>query len=436
MTISDNFRRSVLRWVPIIAIAAFSSSGFAAETLEQAWNVAVAIDHGQAAVRADTEATRQDELAARALRLPTLQAQATQIHVDTPPQTIVQLPAFGLDLPIGADRDVGIGGLVASMPLFTSGRISHAIGAARAGVAVAENRESSAARDLRLHVAQRYFDVLKAERVLAVTRDAQTSLQAHARDVGNLFKQGYVPKKDQLSVEVMVADVSQQVRQGENRLDLARAAYNRQLGRELDNPVLLADRGPAPHAAGDLVALTRQALAQREEIKALDSAAEANDALAASKRAENLPSLALAGGYLHWDSDRLPSDGSWAVAATLSWRLFDGGRTRAEAGRYTRQAEAARERREEARSLVELDVRRAWLAQGDATDRLAVAHGALDAAAENLKVARSRYREGLGTNADVLDAERENTAAETRFQIARYDAAFARIDLDRAVGSL
>lgn len=409
---------------------------FAAETLEQAWQASAAGDHTQAAARADTEAARQGELRAKALRLPTLEASATRLHVDAPPQAIVQLPAFGLSLPLVADQNLGVNGVAASLPLFTSGRIHNAIGAAQAGVAAAESRETASAQDQRLQVANRYFDVLKSERLLAVTRDARTSLEAHARDVGNLHAKGYVPKKDLLAVQVVLADVSQQVRQAENRLDLARAAYNRQLARELDASVDLADREPAPRSSDELATLTREALATRAEIRIFGSLANANERLAASKRAENLPSLALVGGYAHWNSDTLGSDGSWVVGATLSWKFFDGGRTRAEASQYARQAEAARERGAEARSLIELDVRRAWLAQGDADDRLGVAEGALEAAAENLRVARSRYREGLGTNADVLDAERENSAAETRFQIARYDAAFAVIDLDHALGRL
>jgi len=359
-----------------------------------------------------------------------------KLHLDAPPQAIVQLPTSGLSLPLAADQNLAIGGVAGSLPLFTSGRISNAIDAAQAGVAAAESRETASAQDLRLQVAHRYFDVLKAERLLVVTRDARTSLDAHARDVGNLYAKGYVPKKDLLAVEVVLADVSQQVRQAENRLDLARAAYNRQLGRELDARVELADREPTPRSTEELATLTREALAGRAEIRALGSLADADDRLAASKRAENLPSLALVGGYAYWNSDTLGSDGSWVVGATLSWNFFDGGRTRAEASQYTQQAKAARERGAEVRSFIELDVRRAWLAQGDADDRLGVARGALGAAAENLRVARSRYREGLGTNADVLDAESENSAAETRFQIARYDAAFAAIDIDHALGRL
>lgn len=421
-------------WVAALAALCIAVPALAAETLEQAWQASETTDHVQAAARADSEAARQGERRAKALRLPTLEASATRLHVDAPPQAIVELPAFGLSLPLAADQNLSVGGVAASLPLFTSGRIRNAIGAAQAGVAAAEGREAATAHDLRLQVAQRYFDVLKAERVLTVTRDARTSLEAHARDVGNLHARGYVPKKDLLAVQVVLADVSQQVRQAENRLDLARAAYNRQLARELDARVELADREPSPRAADELAALTREALARRAEIRVLGSLAEANDRLAASKRAESLPSLALVGGYAQWNSDILGSDGSWVVGATLSWKFFDGGRTRAEASQYAHQAEAARERGAEARSLIELDVRRAWLAQGDADDRLVVARGALEAAAENLRVARSRYREGLGTNADVLDAERENSAAETRFQIARYDAAFAAIDLDHAIG--
>lgn len=433
---SNLFPKLLLTGLLVFAGGLWATPIHAAETLEQAWATAAANDHGQAAMRADTEVARADQRATLALRWPTVQAEAAKLQIDKPPQALVQLPAFGLTLPITADRTIGLGGVLASVPLFTSGRISHAIGAARAGVLAAESQEKGSSSALRLQVAQRYFDVLRAQHVLAVMNDAQASLEAHARDVGNLYAKGYVPRKDLLGVQVMLADVSQQVRESMSQLDLAQAAYNRQLDRPLDSPVNLVDRGPTGHVAEDPATLTQQAMTQREELKALDSAAQANDNMAASKLAENLPSLALVGGYARWDSTQLGSAGSWVVGATLSWKFFDGGRTRAEASHYTQQAVAVREREQEARSLIRLDVRRAWLSTNDASDRMQVAHEALGAASENLHVARSRYREGLGTNADVLDAERENSAAEARYYLARYAAAYAEVDLNRAIGNL
>jgi len=57
-------------------------------------------------------------------------------------------------------------------------------------------------------------------------------------------------------------------------------------------------------------------------------------------------------------------------------------------------------------------------------------------AEENLRVVRDRYRNGEGTNSDVLDAEALRTASLGNLDTARYDASLAELSLARAVGSL
>ena len=55
---------------------------------------------------------------------------------------------------------------------------------------------------------------------------------------------------------------------------------------------------------------------------------------------------------------------------------------------------------------------------------------------ENLRVVRDRYRNGEGTNTEVLDAEALRALSRSNFDTARYDAALAELRLARAVGSL
>jgi outer membrane protein len=55
---------------------------------------------------------------------------------------------------------------------------------------------------------------------------------------------------------------------------------------------------------------------------------------------------------------------------------------------------------------------------------------------ENLRVVRDRYRNGEGTNTDVLGAQALSNQSKQNYDNARYDIELSRIRLARAVGLL
>jgi outer membrane protein TolC len=115
---------------------------------------------------------------------------------------------------------------------------------------------------------------------------------------------------------------------------------------------------------------------------------------------------------------------------------FDAGRARHAASALQQRSVAAARERDHARSLIELDVRRAWLDAGAARTRVEVTEDAVVQAEENLRVVRDRYRSGEGTNTEVLDAEALRAQSVGNFDNARYDAAVAQFRLSRALAEL
>jgi outer membrane protein len=67
---------------------------------------------------------------------------------------------------------------------------------------------------------------------------------------------------------------------------------------------------------------------------------------------------------------------------------------------------------------------------------VAVSERAVDAARENEKVSRDRYREGVASSSDLLDAEVKSLRAALDRTDARARLLLARTNLDRAVGRL
>ena len=90
----------------------------------------------------------------------------------------------------------------------------------------------------------------------------------------------------------------------------------------------------------------------------------------------------------------------------------------------------------DAATYSDLEVRREWLAVDEAAQRRDTTAAALGQADENLRVARDRYRNGVGTHTEVLDAEALRSLTDTNHLNALYDQHLARLRLKKAVGEL
>ncbi len=410
------------------------------ETLEQAWDVAVAVDHSLEAVHSQSLAAEQTLSAAEATLWPNIGLAAAYTQLDDVPEVgqtdlKLALSQFG----IASDDNFYAAQAQVNIPLYTSGRISRGIDAANAALNAVRSQERGAIQDIKLAVAEAYVLVLRAEHAVAVAQTNIKSLGAHAQDVQRLHKKGLVPKNDVLAAAVALADARQKGITANNALDIARAAYNRRLGRPLQSPVALQEVMPqlAPAIVeNDIKKLFELALGQRTELIQLAEQAQALHHRAAGTRAEGHPQIGLTGAYTYLENSILDDENVMSASIVLKWTLFDAGVIKNRAGAYTHQATALMQTREELSSIIELQVRRLWLDVNETRLRIEVTQEAIGQAEENLKVAKNRYRSGLGNNTEVLDAETLRSLSRSNHNNARYDAALAKLRLARAVGVL
>ncbi|MES2075681.1 MAG: TolC family protein [Pseudomonadota bacterium] len=417
-------------------ILALCGRSMAAETMEQAWANALQVDHGLAAAGQREEAARHGLAASEARRLPTVNLNAGYTRLQSEPAAAINIPALHLNgLPFAQDESYSAG-VSFSAPLFTAGRISNGIAAAGAMTDAARAASQMGRNELKLAVAEAYVGVLRAQRLNAVAVSHVKSIERHADDVGQLFKQGYAARHDLLAAQVALADARQQALQGANAVALAGAAYNRLLGRAQDQSVDLAELSDAAPAGADLAALIAAGRGQRSELGQLSAQETALRRQSASVAAQRAPQVGVSGGWGKLQNRYLVEDKGWWIGVALKWELFDGGLVKREAAQLGANAQAVAELRAEASDKIELQVRQSWLRLQEAAARIEVARAALAQADETLDLSRERYRAGLAPNSEVLDAETRRMGAYANRDNAFYDRALAQLRLQYASGRL
>jgi len=422
----------------VAVVAALAATAARAETLQDAWALALANDRGLAAVRSQAEAAQLDAAAARAQRWPTLAVGGSYTWLDDAPAFDFSFTGLPIRPPeIFDGDDFAMGAATISVPLFTGGRLSSGIAAAEARGRGAGAQALGAEQDVRLAVADSYVNVLRARKTLGVADSNVRTLEALASDIGAMFERELVPKNDLLAVQVALADARQNRLRAANAAEISQAAYNRRLGEPLDRPAVIEEVVPAPEALpAELEVLVQQALDRRTELAALGDQARAYGQLAKVERSRVLPQVSVSGGYNYLEN-RFLDDEEFAMAGVgVQWALFDGGVSRKRAAALERSRRATEEQRADVESLIALQVRQAWLDVDETQQRVRVTADAVGQAEENLRIARERYGVGLGTQTQLLEAETLRVQALTNRDNAALDAGLARLRLARAVGSL
>lgn len=410
-----------------------------AESLGQAWEAALANDRTLEAAAARLGAADASLEAARAERRPIVAATGMIMRFDETPAFDFSGIGVPAQLPLFGGRAWRVSDARVSIPIYAGGGIGAGISAASAQLSARQSESAALALDVKLSVAENYVGVLRAESALAAAAANVASLTAHARDVEDMYRSGEVPRNDLLAATVALADAEQQQLRAQSALDIARAAYNRSVGRDLAAPVELEAALPPTDpalASASLAELVERALANRQELARLASAVDGLQARSAAARASSRPQIMVSGGYTKLENDFLNREDFWSVGVNVQWNLFDAGRSRNAAAALTREAAAVSRERANLESLIELAVRQAWLDADETRRRVAVTEGAVAQAEENLRVVRDRYRNGEGTNTEVLEAEALRRSSRSNYDSARYDASLAGFRLARAVGAL
>jgi outer membrane protein TolC len=160
--------------------------------------------------------------------------------------------------------------------------------------------------------------------------------------------------------------------------------------------------------------------------------------------AGRLPQLSVGGSYnvLGQDPDdpdpfvaRGWADG-YAIQATLTWSIFDGGAATARAKQRDADIAIAESRFDQLRNQVRREVEQAYFGLESSFENIETSEAGVLQSREALRLARLRFQAGVGTQTDVIQAETDLTRAERNRLLAIIGYNRSLSSLQRAVSNL
>jgi outer membrane protein TolC len=340
---------------------------------------------------------------------------------------------FGLDFnQPGRIDDFNATGTVA-YNLYSGGRASAGLAAARGGALAAGQDVHAAQQQLGFEVVKAYLGIRKAREAVAAVEAGVKAYEAAVAAAQARFDAGQLLKADLLSLEVQLA---------QTRADLAGARHGAALaGRAFLFVLGLDTTGETVELASADPSLERMAMpdtrdfSRRPELLGLQERVRAAEAMVRAARGGRLPTVNAFASYQYdrgWQLNRAAD--SWLVGVSVDLNVFDGGQTSGKIRQSTAELAQVKEMLRKATLGIGLEVEQARLAHDDAGERLAVTARAVDQAEESAALSRARFEEGALLTADLIGVEGRLIEARMRRAVAAADERIALAELRRALG--
>jgi outer membrane protein TolC len=329
-------------------------------------------------------------------------------------------------------------------PLYSAGKVGSALKIAKYGSIYTDARITSTRLDIAAQADKAYLDAVAAREAMLVFQEAEMLADSNLAVVKKLYAQGQVSEYDLLRAQVRAANTRPERIAAANQANLALDYLRNILALPPEDEIVLTQ--PIEESIQSDLSLDRfieEALQNRPELQQSEQMVKINKRLIDIARSGYKPSLGI-NSQIQWFSftdefkkTTINSDSwyrSWNVALVLNWPIFSGFET---AGKV-RQAKVDYNQSRLASSRmvrqIRLEVREAHGKVDEAQKRVMALGETVAQAQKGVEIAQVRFRNGVGTQLELLDAQVALTTARVNKISALHDLAVSVGSLRRAVG--
>jgi outer membrane protein len=375
-----------------------------------------------------------------ALRLPSLKLNAGYRRLSEVDPFIITTPFGSFPIAPGIFDNYSVQ-LSVFQPLFTGFRLSGNVNLNEELSNATAEEYNKDKNELMFNIKNSYWGVFKAIQFKKVMDETVEQIKAHVEDAKNLEKAGMLTRNDILKIEVQLSNAIYQQLEAENAVKLTMTALNSVMGIPLNTQIEIAsDVNLSEYKSDELSKLVDAAINNRPEIKAADSRVKASESGVTLAKSSWYPQLNLYANYYYSKPNQriLPTqnrfDGTWDAGINFSMNVWDWLTTK----HQTDQAEAQLAQAVDGMGLIKdgitLEVTQNYLNLSQTNKKIEIAKLIVSQAEENMRVTSQKFKNGLATSSDLIDAETALISAKTNFTTSVVDHELAKAKLEKSLG--
>ena len=443
-------RRTIILLTTLLLILTAFAQEKVKLTLEQSIEIALKKNHSLKIQKEKLEAARAKVGEARSNFLPKVSANATYTRLDVAPYiSFKKMNKFMPPGPISfpdkitmGDDDIYGAVLSVQQPIFTGFKVLNGYKIASYGVKAEKNNYQKTRAELIFDVEKSYYDVLKADQFLKTMQESVNLLKAHIDDLNRMYKVGLITKNELLKAKVQLSDIEVTKIKAENIVNISRTAFCNVIGIPLTTDIILKpelDTGFGLQKEQISVEnAVEMALINRPELRGMDYNLKIGKKLISLAKAEYLPNIILVGNYNYKRPNREYESKfykSWDVSLVAQFNIFDWGSTHYKVANAKHQYMQMEEGKALLKNGIILEVTQACFELEEAQKRLTATEEAIQQAEENYRVTDEKFKQGMATNTDLLDANTMLTQAKINHITALADYRIAQAKLEKVTAS-
>lgn len=329
-------------------------------------------------------------------------------------------------------------GIDLTVPIYTGGKIEGNLAAARYARESAGAKIVQLEQETKLSAAEDYYTLVMARNKIDIADQAVRDYQGHLDNVNQHYKVGLVAKSDVLASNTNLSSAQTSLVKAKNAANLAEAALDNVMGMPVYTKIETADKemGYKPYNT-TIDQANAYAMLHRSELLESILAVKQAEAQVQVAKSGNLPTVGASAGWNSSGSNHNytgTENNGWSTGVSVSYSLWDGGQTQNNIKMAKDTLEKAKEANYETMESIMLEVRQAYLNLKSAEDTINSTKTAVTEGQENFRIASLRYRAGVGTNLDVLDAETKLESSRNDYVDALYNYNTSVAALEKAMG--
>ena len=278
-----------------------------------------------------------------------------------------------------------------------------------------------------------YFNYMKTEKLRELLDSTRVLVVENLRVSESLYNNDKVTLDVVLRAKTEISKVDLQIAEADKMKNNARAYFNFLLNNPLENDISTEEVSQNPTLPGQLP----QEINNREEFNKIDLGLKANESERKLYESNTLPNIYASVDYGFQGTEyEFNDDSDYALASlVLSWNLFSGFQNKARKQKAIINGQILQTKEKQLHDNIKLEAIRSFYDLKEKRQSFSTTEKMTDEAEATYALIERKYKEGITSQLELIDARTSLTNARIRNIISKYDTWISHAEYERVTAT-